>query len=180
MFILPGFLSIRALVVALALLATVLTAPLPKDMNEELIEKIKLEAIVIKDEMDLNEGMLQEIRRLLKIFPAPLEQCKRGSFNQAVCYSELSKSLKSMHSLLSSEHLFTKFDLSDLLFDLQEFISNMEEMMINQGIPIPDHVPRTMSTDITEFQEKAGIFLILHDLCNALCVFKEALAAQRQ
>lgn len=150
------------------------------DRNGELIEKIKLEAMEIKNEMGLNEETLKLIRNLLNIYPLPLEQCKSGSFSQDACYSQLSNGLKSMHSLLNVAHLYSEVDLTDLLYDLQEFISNVEEMMTLRGIPINTQVAKKLPKDITEFQEKAGIFLILHDLCNALSVFQEVLSAQRQ
>ncbi|KAM3923018.1 uncharacterized protein RB166_012106 [Leptodactylus fuscus] len=168
----------NSLAVALALISTVLTAPLPMDRNEELIDKIKLQVMEIKNSMDLKEENLKLIRTLLNIFPISLEQCKSGSFNQDACYTQLSNSLKSMYSFLSSVRLNAEINLTDLLYDLQEFISNVEEMMTKQGIPIDTHVPQTLPNTITEFQEKAGIFLILHDLENALNVFQEGLAAQ--
>ncbi|KAG8566316.1 hypothetical protein GDO81_013185 [Engystomops pustulosus] len=150
------------------------------DRNQELIGKITMQAMEIMDVMELKEEELRLIRNLLGIRPLALEECKSESFSPVACYSQFSNGLKSMHSLLSSAHLYTEVDLTDLLYDLLEFISNVEEMMTAQGIPIDTHVPKKLPNGITEFQEKAGIFLILHDLCNAFNVFQKGLAAQWQ
>ncbi|KAM4032762.1 uncharacterized protein ACNLHF_019921 [Anomaloglossus baeobatrachus] len=147
------------------------------DRTEELIEKIKLEATEIKNEMGLNEETLTLLRHRLRISPIPLEECKSGSFSQDVCYPQMLNGLKTMHSLLKSAHLYTEADLTDLQYDLQEFISNMEEVLTEKSIPIPTHVSRKLPDGISEFQEKAGIFLILHDLCDAFSVFQKGFAA---
>ncbi|XP_075071449.1 myelomonocytic growth factor-like [Mixophyes fleayi] len=154
-----------------------MAAPLPMDSADELSEKIRLEAMDIKNKMGLNQDTLKLLRQGLKIFPLPLEQCKSVSFNQGDCYSKLLNGLKTMHSLLSSTRLYNKFSLTDLLYDLQEFISNLEEEMNVQGIPIDPHSPQELPNGISPFQEEAGVFLILHDLCNAMSTLQKALAS---
>ncbi|KAG9474116.1 hypothetical protein GDO78_004426 [Eleutherodactylus coqui] len=146
--------------------------------NEELLAKIKMQAGDIKDAMQLKEENLSAMRAILRISPMPLEQCQSGSFNQDACYTQLVNSLKTAESLLSSAHQYTATGLTDLLLDLQELISNFEETMMEKGIPVPATSPQTLRSDISEFQEKAGIFLILHDLCKSLTAFQEGLAAQ--
>ncbi|XP_077113813.1 uncharacterized protein LOC143769119 isoform X2 [Ranitomeya variabilis] len=143
------------------------------DRMEELIEKIRLEATEITNKMGLNQEKLELLGTRLGISPIPLDQCRSGSSSQVDCYPQMLKGLKTMYSLLRSTRLYTDADLTDLQYDLKEFISNLKEMMREKSIPIPTHVSQELPEDITEFQEKAGIYLILQDLCNALRVFQE-------
>lgn len=46
---------------------------------------------------------------------------------QENCYSQLYQGLKTTYSLLSSTQVNSEFDLTNLLYDLEEFISNIEE-----------------------------------------------------
>lgn len=164
---------------ALSLISVIIAAPVPMEATEELGEKIRLEATDIMSQMGLDESTLKLVRKLLKISPISVKHCESGNFNKENCYSQLYKGLKTTFSLLSSTQVYNECDLTNLLYDLEEFISNIEEEMKAQGFAVPPHSPQELPRGITPFQEKAGVFLILHDLSIAMSTFKEGLSSQQ-
>ncbi|KAM5135819.1 uncharacterized protein ACMZJ9_018343 [Mantella aurantiaca] len=169
----------KELAVVLSLISGIITAPVPMEATEELGEKIRLEATDIMNQMGLDEGTLKLIRKLLKISPISMEYCESGNFNQENCYSQLYNGLKITYSLLSSTQVYNELDLTNLLYDLEEFISSIEEEMKARGFAVPAHTPQELPRGITSFQEKAGVFLILHDLSIAISTFQKGLSSHQ-
>ncbi|XP_077315948.1 uncharacterized protein LOC143935735 [Lithobates pipiens] len=170
---------LTGLAVALSFISVIIAAPVPMEATEELGDKIRDEATEIMKQMGLDEGTLKLIRKLLKISPISVTHCESGNFNKENCYSQLYKGLKTTLSLLNSTQVYNEYDLTIMLYDLEEFISNIEEEMKAEGFAVPPHSPQTLPRDITPFQKKAGVFLILHDLSIAMDTFKKVLSSQQ-